>query len=257
MPLPASVVSTRCLVGAGHVLPDPKWRMSAHAHAFHEIIAPVRGTLHVKINGEQVAGTAGDLLIYQAGNAHEEISAPDDPVETYYMAFEHPAFCAPLPVKIRDSRSRAGLMISWLSAEPHPSTEFESAAALGLLDSVVAEVVRLAREPEPGSLVSRTRAYARTRMAKNISLDDLARHAGMSRFHFLRRFQAAAGRTPMRDLCLLRLDHVRNLILTTDLPLKAIAPLAGLGDEYHLSRLFRKYFGCPPGSLRKGQRKHG
>jgi transcriptional regulator GlxA family with amidase domain len=55
----------------------------------------------------------------------------------------------------------------------------------------------------------------------------------------------------MRDLQLLRVESAKQLILTTDLPLKAIAPLAGLGDEYRLSRVFRRHLGLPPGALRR------
>jgi transcriptional regulator GlxA family with amidase domain len=59
------------------------------------------------------------------------------------------------------------------------------------------------------------------------------------------------GLTPMEDLRQLRLEAARDLLLTTDLPLKAIAPRTGLGDEYHLSRLFRRAFGIAPGALRR------
>ena len=58
----------------------------------------------------------------------------------------------------------------------------------------------------------------------------------------------------MQDVRELRLELARNLILTTNEPLKVIAPQAGLGDEYHMSRAFRRYLGMPPGQLRRGTR---
>jgi transcriptional regulator GlxA family with amidase domain len=73
----------------------------------------------------------------------------------------------------------------------------------------------------------------------------------MSKFHFSRRYRQLTGLTPMEDLRQLRLEAARDLLLTTDLPLKAIAPRTGLGDEYHLSRLFRRAFGIAPGELRR------
>ena len=36
-------------------------------------------------------------------------------------------------------------------------------------------------------------------------------------------------------------------------PLKEIGPRTGLGDEYHLSHLFRKHFNISPGALRRNR----
>jgi AraC-like DNA-binding protein len=224
--------------------------MRAHAHAFHEIIAPVRGRMHVAIRGELVTAGAGEVLVYQAGTTHDEKSDALDPVDMYFVAFEHPAMAAPLPAKVLEPRGRVPLLISWLLAERPSASPLHEAVALRLLDAVVAETLRAAAErPEPG-LVTRSRALMRSRLAGPLRLGDLAGEAGMSKFHFVRKFRAATGRTPMAELRLLRLETARSLILTTGLPLKAVAPMAGLGDEYHLSRLFRKHFGFPPGALR-------
>jgi AraC-like DNA-binding protein len=231
--------------------------MRAHAHTFHEIIAPVRGEMHVAIGGQTVTAGAGELLVYQAGTVHDEQSDRKNPVDMYFVAFEHPGMAAPLPAKLRDGRGRVALLISWLLAERPFASALQEAVALRLLDAVVAETLRAAAErPEP-ELVARARALMRGSLAEPLALGDLAAEAGMSKFHFLRRFRQATGRTPMEELRLLRLEAARSLILTTGLPLKAVAPLAGLGDEYHLSRLFKKRFGFPPGALRRRAHEHG
>jgi AraC-like DNA-binding protein len=43
---------------------------------------------------------------------------------------------------------------------------------------------------------------------------------------------------------------IHELLLTTGLPLKAIAPRCGLADVYTLSRLFHKQFGASPSAFR-------
>jgi len=72
----------------------------------------------------------------------------------------------------------------------------------------------------------------------------------MSKFAFVRKFRRLRGRTPMEELRLLRLDRARTLLLTTSLPVKAIAPEVGIGDEYQLSKLFRRHFNLAPSQLR-------
>jgi AraC family transcriptional regulator len=78
----------------------------------------------------------------------------------------------------------------------------------------------------------------------------LAHVAGLSKFHFIRAYTAQAGLTPMADVRAIRLDAARHLILTTDLPLKVIAPQVGLASEFHLSRLFTAHFGAGVRQLR-------
>ncbi|MHC4712874.1 MAG: helix-turn-helix domain-containing protein, partial [Planctomycetota bacterium] len=48
-----------------------------------------------------------------------------------------------------------------------------------------------------------------------------------------------------------RVEYARELIVSTGLPLKAVAMEAGLGTASFLCRLFRSTYGVTPGSLRK------
>jgi transcriptional regulator GlxA family with amidase domain len=47
----------------------------------------------------------------------------------------------------------------------------------------------------------------------------------------------------------LRVERARVLLLTTSMPLRAIAPLVGFRDEFQLSRVFRQVAGHPPSAL--------
>jgi AraC family transcriptional regulator len=89
------------------------------------------------------------------------------------------------------------------------------------------------------------------RLARRINLDDLARSAGLSRFHFVRAFRAASCTTPARWLRHQRLQVARTLLLTTDQPLRSIAPQVGFADESQLSRVFRREAGGAPSRLRR------
>lgn len=239
------------LISAGHVRPDPRWAMKAHSHPFHEIIAVVRGKMTADIGGQKVEAGPGELLFYQAGVPHIETSDRRHPVETYFMSFEHPAFLTKLPVKVRDSRGRVGLLISWLCSEGPARTAAQKAIVEPLFNSVISESIRAASGTDTYGLAATLRAWMRDRLNQPITLDDLAGQAGMDKYRFLRTFKRSAGHTPMQELRLLRLEKAKLLLLTTDLPLKAIAPEVGIGDEYQLSKLFRKEFGMPPGEMRR------
>ena len=241
------------LISAGHVRPDPRWAMAAHSHPFHEVIAVVRGRMQVRMRGQAITAGPGELLLYPAGTLHEEAGDRRRPVETWFMAFEHPGFAGALPLKFRDVRGRVALLVSWLCAERPATTAAQREAAENLFRAAAAEALRAASESgtDAYGLAARMRAWMRERLGERLSLDDLAREAGMDRYRFLRAFRRSAGHTPMRELRLLRLEKAKLLLLTTDLPLKAIAPEVGAGDEYQLSRLFRRELGMPPGELRR------
>jgi transcriptional regulator GlxA family with amidase domain len=58
----------------------------------------------------------------------------------------------------------------------------------------------------------------------------------------------------MADVRAMRVHHARQLILGSAVPLKEVAGLTGLGNEYSLSRTFRQCLGIPPGKLRRFHR---
>jgi transcriptional regulator GlxA family with amidase domain len=59
----------------------------------------------------------------------------------------------------------------------------------------------------------------------------------------------------MEDVRFLRIERARELIMTTNAPLKTIAEATGIANVYHLSHLFRQRLGTPPGALRSRTRK--
>lgn len=83
-----------------------------------------------------------------------------------------------------------------------------------------------------------------------LSLEDLARLAGMSRSVFAERFTAAFGRPPIEFLKGLRLNHAARLLTTTDLPIKRIAQSVGYESRSYFSRAFRARYDADPSDYR-------
>jgi AraC family transcriptional regulator len=87
-------------------------------------------------------------------------------------------------------------------------------------------------------------------LGEPITLEDLATNIGMSRYYFCRVYKEVAGHTPMEHLRALRLERAKDLIRSTALPLKAIAPEVGFGSAQHLCRLLHDRFGVGVRELR-------
>jgi AraC-like DNA-binding protein/quercetin dioxygenase-like cupin family protein len=246
----AMVVRSPRILHIGRIAPDPRWRMASHSHANHELIVIERGAMRVTGAGMDADCREGDVLLYPAHAAHAERSDPDDPVESVFLGFDATEVGFRELVLLRDPRGRAREMARWLHEDRlHPDPRHR-ASRQALLMALFAE---LTDGPWEGAdtLVETTRRWVIRHIGEPLTLEGLARRAGLSRCHFLRRYKRAAGRTPMQDVRAIRADHARSLLLGTGLTLKEIAPLAGFGDEFALSRAFRRAFGVNASSIRR------
>jgi AraC-like DNA-binding protein len=94
--------------------------------------------------------------------------------------------------------------------------------------------------------VHRVSDYLHEHIADAVSLDDLARVAGLSKFYLLRAFRRTHGVTPHAYQMQLRLAHAWRLIVDGE-PLSRTTYTAGFADQSHLTRRFAEAFGLPPG----------
>jgi transcriptional regulator GlxA family with amidase domain len=101
----------------------------------------------------------------------------------------------------------------------------------------------LGREP---NAVRLSREYLQEHAAENVSLEALARQAGLSAFHLCRVFRQAVGITPHAYQTQLRVRRAKSL-LRAGLPIATVAVQTGFYDQAHLTRLFKRLVGLPPG----------
>ncbi len=92
---------------------------------------------------------------------------------------------------------------------------------------------------------------AREDPGRNWSVSRLARQAGLSRSQFGRRVVAATGHAPERILIESRIARARQLLMETDLPIRAIAEALGYGDAGYFSRQFGRVAGVTASACRR------
>lgn len=83
------------------------------------------------------------------------------------------------------------------------------------------------------------------RLAERLTLEELAAVAGLSPFHFLRRFREAQGATPQQVLMALRLRAAQRQLAAGVAPAE-VAAATGLADQAHLTRAFAARYGVTP-----------
>jgi AraC-like DNA-binding protein len=221
------------------------------------MIVPVAGRMTVRIAGQEFCGEPGMVLIYPRGIGHEECSDAEHPAETRFISFDWDRASEGLPLRVEDVDGRIRQAIDWLYADrdlaDSPAVKELRETMLRLILSRYQICARHNRQED--ELVRRVRTYAREHLASPITLEELAETVSLSRFHFIRVYRRLSGRSPMAEVRAIRLEHARELLLSTGLLLKQIAPRCGMGSEYALSRAFARQFGYPPSEVR--QRRAG
>ncbi|MFB9319157.1 helix-turn-helix domain-containing protein [Cryptosporangium minutisporangium] len=93
--------------------------------------------------------------------------------------------------------------------------------------------------------------WALERLAEPLTVEDLARQAGMSSRHLGRHFSAVTGTTPLQWLLTQRIRHAQELLEKTDDSVETIAAATGMGTATTLRRHFNRTVGVPPDAYRR------
>lgn len=104
---------------------------------------------------------------------------------------------------------------------------------------------------QPFHDISKAVSYLRQNYHEDISIQELARHAGLSPRQLERKFRSAFGVTPQQFLIKTRLLAACRTLRETNRSLTEIALDCGFNDQSALTHHFRKNIGMTPGQFRR------
>jgi len=199
--------------------------------------------------GKVWSSAPGSLRIQEPGDVVRDLSR--DGLATYQIvAFAPTTFeavsgraCIPAHLAARDPR---GAVFHRLH------NAVQAAADRLALDVVVTEAIAAFAamrdaKCEHSRAVRRALELLRERLDEEVTLDTLAEHAGMDKFHLCRAFRAQVGLPPHAYLTRLRIMRAKELLAAGVRP-SEIAPRVGLYDQSQLNRHFRRIVGTTPGA---------
>ena len=103
-------------------------------------------------------------------------------------------------------------------------------------------------------MLFRSRNFLRQHAHEVISVEDIARAAGISRSLLEKKFREAFGRSPWDQVMQLRLRQAEQLLCQTRLSIAEIAERTGFSTSEYFSAAFRKLTGTSPRAARHGRR---
>ena len=93
--------------------------------------------------------------------------------------------------------------------------------------------------------------YVGAHLHEPLSLEQMAAAVGLGLWSFTRRFRESFGCTPHSYVVDRRLEHARQLLLGSAMPVKEIAPACGFADQAHMTRVFKERLNVTPATLRR------
>lgn len=119
-----------------------------------------------------------------------------------------------------------------------------------IFESIPREIGGIMDDPIVESVERVIRAM-QSNLGEPITIDDMARTAMFSKFHFSRMFLRVTGISPRRFLSLLRLQEAKRLLLTSSLTVADISHVVGYNSIGTFSSRFRLSVGVSPTTYRK------
>ncbi len=121
-----------------------------------------------------------------------------------------------------------------------------------LLERLLITTARSIVRGERVSTLSKSVRYIGSNYNTEIKIAYLAdmEHLSVSRYNFL--FKEQMGMPPTKFILRLRMSSAKELLGSTDLPVKQIGIMCGYPDPHFFSKTFKGFFGVSPAEYRKG-----
>ena len=239
-----------------------RYAYDRHAHETYAIGMTEAGSQTFTCRGESHATRPGAIILFNPTELHDGHATTAEGF-TYRMLYIDTATVRGL---LAGEAGNPEPLFDW-SLALDPTTAHLIARAYDALGSealtrdeaLLHLLLRLARcyggasLPPPRGRSDRAILAVRDRLRDapedDVSLQDLADVAGMSRFHLTRQFQRRFGLAPSAYLRLLRLERAKRRLAAGDAPADVAAAL-GFVDQAHLIRRFKAAYGMTPGRYR-------
>ncbi|MBV4422268.1 AraC family transcriptional regulator [Clostridium tyrobutyricum] len=243
-----------------------------HSHDdFVEIVLICKGSGEYSIGGKMYNIKPGDVLIYNSGVIHDEISGPNIKIASYC--------CAISGIKVEKLRKNAlipddecpvvpsknkfpvlykifNVMFSTLSSGCYGAEESCNYLMMALLVQVKNLLCKIAgfhdgNTDEPNVLVRRIEKYINQHYKEDMSLKTMSGDLNISPYYLSHIFKNFTSYSPIQYVLRRRIGEAQTLLITTNYSVTQIASIVGYDNPSNFNLIFTKYVGMSPKKYRK------
>ena len=248
-----------------------------HYHTFHKIIAFLGGESAYGVEGKRYLLQPGDLILVPQGCIHRPEAAPNAPYERRIL-YISPEFLRRAGTPDSDlehcfDRAReefrfvlrpgrtdfAALLPALEQAQREPgfgqtllTQSLFLQFLIGLSRQLDGNELQYAKPAAYDEKIEAILRYLAEHLTEPVSIDSLAEHFFISKYHMMRQFRAQTGYTIHGYLTGKRLMRARALI-TAGVPVLQASEQSGFGDYSAFLRAYRRQFDGTPNREKRGE----
>lgn len=250
----------------------PRYQMPLHWHLEYELILVLSGSFHLSIDGKQYLLEQGDSAWISDGAIHG-----GNPENCVYecVVFDLAALLRDTPLCTKSAKEFLTHSNSYTGKLDRGSTNAQLAdkifeamekeqngyewVTVGLLWQLMGNMLKSHNNTALNYNQSRQQiaklkavlSYIRDNYESQITLEELAKIAGMSPRYFCRAFCAMTGKTPIAYLNYYRVECAGEFLKLTDKTITETAISCGFNDMSYFSKQFKRYKNLTPSQYRK------
>lgn len=221
----------------------------AHGQVYMESKTPVKG-ICVDIAPQLMSQAVASFMRPDTG-------MPDMALDTFFDSADY------LENQYSATHTRIGadlrMLAHTLSEQPDLHREVPDDLYFTLAEHIVADhipiykqlqqvpAIRQNTKKELYRRLCKAKEYMQGTFTQSPAIQEIARYANLSEFHFFRLFKQVFGVTPHHYMMQLKLQHASQLLKASGISITETASLSGFSDVFAFSKAFKKYFGVAPG----------
>ena len=250
------------MTSCGYFYTDYDYRVEREDYGSYLLFYICSGRLSVRSGQTTHVATAGQVGILDCHHPHEyhtignaefvwlHMDGANTAPICEYVCRQHGAFvfdtsCAD------DIKTRIYELIYACRNEQLPNEIYLSEKLYSLLIAFLSGGAGNGTAQEEQTPIQDAIRFIQKNYARDISLEDAAQCANMSKYHFSRQFKKDCGYSPHEFLILTRLNRAKHLLKTTDLPVKTIAQEVGYQNVNTFTNTFTSRVGLSPSRFRQ------
>ena len=224
-------------------------KVKLHHHDFFEIFFLISGDVTYTIESKLYKVEPGDILLISPRELHQVHIRPEREVYERYVLWVDPRAIKRLSTKQTDLMLCLDPSCPRYRNQLHMTPEDQQR----IYDIVLVEINRIAqRETAPtedltrgGQVVAQVVDYISRHYGENLSLEDLAEHFYVSKYHLSHEFNRLVGTSVHRYIMKKRLQIARSLMAQGVKP-SHVWTECGFGDYTGFYRAFKAEYGVTP-----------
>lgn len=235
-----------------------------NVHRNLELVYYINGSARVYLGNQQFQAAAGDVAIINSYCPHHW--ATDKTLDWFCLIIDE-SFCRYNNIDLRSLHfteiihdTRLQQLLEKLIALLDTQSKFKDAEIkLTLLELLVFLCKHYSTDQPPVDAlhdislnrISSAIAFIKENLSNKLTVDDICKAVGLSRYYFMREFRRITGYTLTSYINIIRCEQAKMLLQTNENMVKDIASTCGFDSESYFTNVFKRYTDMSPSEYRK------